>query len=220
MPKLIIAANYLPIDTQDTFVNHEKAIGNNHGAPYMNSNSGENKNMFRDTSSRPSSFYWDDGSAITMDVIDDALGRLKTNDLDIGHHPTDPTGFLPNIKQRKTHSTLYSALRHLEATETCVWVGIPSIDVPEDCQDMLAKYLADQFRCYPVFIDRAQHHGHYDIYCKTVLWPVLHYIVWDRSSNIQMHKEAFSKYCAVNELFAKRIIELYEPGDDSKFASA
>jgi trehalose-6-phosphate synthase len=221
MPKLIIAAHYLPIDTQDAFVKHEKAaVGNNIDGQYMNGNGGESRNMFRGANSRPPSFYGDDGSAITMDVIDEALGRLKASDPDIGLRPTNPMGFLAHIRPRRTHSTLYSAIRHLESTETCVWVGIPSLDVPGDCQDILAKHLADQFRCYPVFVDHTQHHGHYDVYCKTVLWPVLHYIVWDRSSNIQMHKEAFSKYCAVNELFAKRIIELYEPGDDSKSAAS
>jgi trehalose-6-phosphate synthase len=217
MPKLIVAAHYLPVDTQDALFLHETVTETTKEGIYANSNGYFRKGSFRDTDSRRSSFYGDEEAGLLVDEMTNTFGHLKTSGSDVDLKLGNASNLLLHIHPRKAHSALYSAINHLEETESCVWVGIPSINVLEEHQNTLRKVLIDNFRCHPVFIDQAHHQGHYDVYCKTMLWPVLHYMVWDRNSTTNMHKEAFSKYCAVNELFAKKIIELYEPGDDSKF---
>jgi trehalose-6-phosphate synthase len=209
MPKLIVAAHYLPVDTRETFHFHENLAEN--GSVYANGNTHHRKSSFKETDSRPSSFYGDEESILLSDSMTTTFGHLRVSE-------PNHSSLLSRIHSRKAYSALYSAIRHLEATESCIWVGVPSIDVPEEHQPTLKKLLIDHFRCYPIFINQLHHQGHYHIYCRTILWPVLHYMVWDCSnSTTQEHKSAFEKYYMVNKMFAEMIVELYQPGDDSEY---
>ncbi|CEH19125.1 related to trehalose-6-phosphate phosphatase [Ceraceosorus bombacis] len=68
----------------------------------------------------------------------------------------------------------------------------------------------------PVWLEHNVAHGHYEGYCKTTLWPLLHYLLWqdvpaDRRMTYDEH--AWDAYVAANEAFAKRIAEEYKAGD-------
>ncbi|KAI3614064.1 glycosyltransferase family 20 protein [Moniliophthora roreri] len=66
----------------------------------------------------------------------------------------------------------------------------------------------------PVWMNDKVAHGHYDGYCKQILWPLFHYLLWQdvatEYASADMHYPA---YVAANEAFAKRIAEVYKPGD-------
>lgn len=53
-----------------------------------------------------------------------------------------------------------------------------------------------------------------DSYCRTLLWPLLHYVLPDYGAQVAARKlEAWSSYVRLNELFAEKVAALYEPGD-------
>ena len=76
--------------------------------------------------------------------------------------------------------------------------------------------------CVPVFLGsdrtgaKALAHGYYDVYCKTFLWPLLHYIMWGHGTDGRVEDEAWGKYQKVNSMYAEAILEVYEPGDTGK----
>jgi trehalose-6-phosphate synthase len=197
MPKLIVASHYLPIEAQ-IISSVDSQL--------------DEKDSFKLNNFSSSNFDEEEESGLVIDPIINTFEKLRISlpdsDASIHLHP------------RKAYSALYSAIHHLEETESCLWVGIPSLGISEEYQNALSRILIEKFRYHPIFIDQEHHQNHYDIYCKTILWPVLHYMVWNRSSEKQAQKEAFLKYCQVNELFARKIVEVYEPGDDSKTFSS
>ncbi|KAI1785973.1 trehalose 6-phosphate phosphatase [Ganoderma leucocontextum] len=66
----------------------------------------------------------------------------------------------------------------------------------------------------PVFLDDKDAHGHYDGYCKQTLWPLFHYLLWqDVATEYASADKYWAPYEAVNAAFAKRVAEVYRPGD-------
>ncbi|KAJ3815243.1 trehalose-6-phosphate phosphatase [Lentinula lateritia] len=57
-------------------------------------------------------------------------------------------------------------------------------------------------------------HGYYDGYCKQILWPLFHYLLWqDVATEYASADSHYPHYEAANAAFARRIAELYRPGD-------
>jgi trehalose 6-phosphate synthase/phosphatase len=66
----------------------------------------------------------------------------------------------------------------------------------------------------PVWLDDNVAHGHYDGYCKQILWPLFHYLLWqDIATEYASADSYYPSYEAANLAFAKRIAEIYRPGD-------
>ncbi|KAF6764435.1 trehalose-6-phosphate phosphatase [Ephemerocybe angulata] len=66
----------------------------------------------------------------------------------------------------------------------------------------------------PVWLDDKIAHGHYDGYCKQTLWPMFHYLLWqDVATEYASADQHYPHYEAVNAAFARRIVEIYKPGD-------
>ncbi|KAL5522620.1 hypothetical protein ACEPAG_8637 [Sanghuangporus baumii] len=66
----------------------------------------------------------------------------------------------------------------------------------------------------PIWLDDLVAHGHYDGYCKTTLWPLFHYLLWqDVASEAASADEHWSEYKEANYVYAKRVAEIYKPGD-------
>ena len=68
-----------------------------------------------------------------------------------------------------------------------------------------------------MFIDEKQNHGHYEGYCKKVLWPLFHYILWDSATDGSQESNWREDYISVCQSFADAIVAVYKPGDTSKF---
>ncbi|KAJ3764074.1 trehalose-6-phosphate phosphatase [Lentinula raphanica] len=57
-------------------------------------------------------------------------------------------------------------------------------------------------------------HGYYDGYCKQILWPLFHYLLWqDVATEYASADSHYPHYEAANSAFARRIAEIYQPGD-------
>lgn len=61
----------------------------------------------------------------------------------------------------------------------------------------------------PVRITAEQNHHYYIGFCKSVLWPLLHYETWHSS----FRRKDWSAYSEVNRAFADAICSCYRPGD-------
>ncbi|TFY57743.1 hypothetical protein EVJ58_g6839, partial [Rhodofomes roseus] len=90
-------------------------------------------------------------------------------------------------------------------------------------EGLLAKYRSredveieggQQTTYVPVWLDDTEAHGHYEGYCKQTLWPLFHYLLWQDVATEYASADAhWGAYNAVNEVFAKRVAEVYKPGD-------
>ncbi|KAF5369086.1 hypothetical protein D9758_002906 [Tetrapyrgos nigripes] len=66
----------------------------------------------------------------------------------------------------------------------------------------------------PVWMPGKVAHGHYDGYCKQILWPLFHYLLWqDVATEYASADSHYPFYEAANAAFARRIYEVYQPGD-------
>lgn len=54
----------------------------------------------------------------------------------------------------------------------------------------------------------------FSVSVSLALWPLFHYLLWqDVASEYPLHDPSFTAYKAANEIFAKRVAEVYKPGD-------
>lgn len=67
----------------------------------------------------------------------------------------------------------------------------------------------------PVWLDDNVAHGFYEGYCKTTLWPLFHYLLWQDVPGDRHEWEDYMwhAYVSANEAYARRIAEQYQPGD-------
>ncbi|EJC97623.1 trehalose-6-phosphate phosphatase [Fomitiporia mediterranea MF3/22] len=69
-------------------------------------------------------------------------------------------------------------------------------------------------RYIPVWLEDNIAHGHYDGYCKTTLWPLFHYLLWqDVATEVASADEHWTEYEEANYVYARRVAEVYKPGD-------
>ncbi|CAJ0644305.1 9964_t:CDS:10 [Entrophospora sp. SA101] len=129
-----------------------------------------------------------------------------------------------DLKPREDHSALYSGISSLDSKWENYHVGFvgrvyenPEKNIePSSQTDKLKASLVDTLaekKIVPVFLDDAEHHGHYEGYCKTVLWPLFHYILWDSATDGRIEAFNWTNYVKVNQRFTEKIMEIYRPGD-------
>ncbi len=68
---------------------------------------------------------------------------------------------------------------------------------------------ADPWRHAPVFVEPALYDAFYNGFCNDALWPLLHY----QNDQVRFSGAAWNAYAKVNELFAREIAAMAEPGD-------
>ncbi|WBW74396.1 alpha,alpha-trehalose-phosphate synthase [Schizosaccharomyces osmophilus] len=95
------------------------------------------------------------------------------------------------------------------------WVGLlgmPTETLSKKTKDAISAALLVKHQSLAVYTPDSDFEGHYNHYCRKILWPSLHY----------QHNEIFSffheesnwdAYVKVNQAFADKIIETYRPGD-------
>ncbi|KAI1296277.1 threalose-6-phosphate phosphatase [Mortierella claussenii] len=102
------------------------------------------------------------------------------------------------------------------------WVGevadkegylIPSKNMTALHKQTLKDTLWQKEKVVPIFLDDSRAHGHYEGYCKTVLWPLFHYILWDEATDGRIEKKSWDDYVFVNQQFANVVVEQYRSGD-------
>jgi trehalose 6-phosphate synthase/phosphatase len=127
----------------------------------------------------------------------------------------DTTG--DTISIRQSSGGLVSAIKsYLEKTKDSdgafsdkVWVG--SLDVPESLWEQAKTESNNKtdFEVQPVFLEKEVYEGYYNGLSNSTIWPLFHYF----PSLTQYKREYFQAYTAVNQSFADKIKEIYQPGD-------
>lgn len=170
----------------------------------------------------------------------DVSGSLEVTS---GDHPpqSDQSNHPPwSFSVRYGHAAMISGIRSLAATHEQViigWTGdivnasspettIPANTVSKEdrlaLEESLQKYQPSEAdpdddkktTHIPVWLDDEDAHGHYEGYCKQTLWPLFHYLLWqDVATEYASADKYWPSYEATNAAFARRILEVYRPGD-------
>ena len=90
-----------------------------------------------------------------------------------------------------------------------IWLG--SVDVAEEDWKMVSDMHAVQadFNIEAVFPDKNVYNDFYFGFSNSTLWPLFHYF----PSLVEYKREYFEAYQHVNQLFADKVAEVYQPGD-------
>ncbi|CAO3619695.1 unnamed protein product [Cunninghamella echinulata] len=77
----------------------------------------------------------------------------------------------------------------------------------------LSQQLKQYHDCIPIFLNAESVFGHYDGYCKTMLWPLLHYTIWNDATDGRLESKQWELYSLVNQKYADLVIKNYQDGD-------
>ncbi|KAI9221325.1 glycosyltransferase family 20-domain-containing protein [Blastocladiella britannica] len=107
----------------------------------------------------------------------------------------------------------------------CVFVGTlgPVVDMygrivegyalSDEDRAELERILWKEQACVPVFLERDVARAHYEGYCKTTLWPLFHYQLWETATDGRVELKDWNAYEEVNHRFAALAAKLYTLGD-------
>ncbi|KAI8096964.1 glycosyltransferase family 20-domain-containing protein [Halteromyces radiatus] len=128
-----------------------------------------------------------------------------------------------NITPRPGHSAIYAGTDSLRKHYKTLMIGgtgqikseltdqeMPLDEIRPEHRDGLSQLLKLRHGMIPIFLKNEQAFGHYEGYCKQVLWPLFHYVIWNGSID---ESQYWDDYVAVNQAFAQTIADNYEPGD-------
>ncbi|KAF8305255.1 trehalose 6-phosphate phosphatase [Clavulina sp. PMI_390] len=140
-----------------------------------------------------------------------------------------------SLQPRRGHTAMHSGIRSLSSTHEQVIVGwtgpihggssLPATisDGDKAALDELVLNYKDEastdaslkpMTYGSVWMDDKTSHDHYEGYCKTTLWPLFHYLLWqDVTTELPVEDKDWNAYVRANEAYAKRVAELYRPGD-------
>jgi trehalose 6-phosphate synthase/phosphatase len=90
-----------------------------------------------------------------------------------------------------------------------LWVGSMDVEEPEWNEAVKENGLPAAFGIEPIFPDNATYEQYYNGFSNSTLWPLFHYF----PSVADYKKECFDAYRNINQLFAEKILEIYQPGD-------
>eukprot|EP00735_Rhodelphis_limneticus_P003779 TRINITY_DN1529_c0_g1::TRINITY_DN1529_c0_g1_i1::g.28146::m.28146 TRINITY_DN1529_c0_g1::TRINITY_DN1529_c0_g1_i1::g.28146 ORF type:complete len:1116 (+),score=75.54,sp/Q9ZV48/TPS11_ARATH/38.12/1e-81,sp/Q9ZV48/TPS11_ARATH/33.89/5e-69,Glyco_transf_20/PF00982.16/1e-101,Glyco_transf_20/PF00982.16/4e-19,Trehalose_PPase/PF02358.11/6.1e-48,Trehalose_PPase/PF02358.11/1.3e-08 TRINITY_DN1529_c0_g1_i1:89-3349(+) len=93
-----------------------------------------------------------------------------------------------------------------------IYMGHPGIRVRPDEKEPLTEMLWSKFRCIPVMPRDETFDQHSNGFCRTVLWPLFHYMTSSEGFR-KFDRNQWQAYTAVNNIFAKEIVSHVEDGD-------
>ncbi|PSN65573.1 alpha,alpha-trehalose phosphate synthase-like protein subunit [Corynespora cassiicola Philippines] len=92
-------------------------------------------------------------------------------------------------------------------------IGFPTDSLEDQKKSEICEKLEDQHQCLTVLVNDKDYDGHYAHYCKTILWPVFHYVVPDHPKSKAFMDHSWKHYVAVNKAFAEKVVKNYKRGD-------
>ncbi|MBL0956429.1 MAG: bifunctional alpha,alpha-trehalose-phosphate synthase (UDP-forming)/trehalose-phosphatase [Leptospira sp.] len=90
-----------------------------------------------------------------------------------------------------------------------LWVGWPGKSIPEKEQNHYANQMHNEHGTIPVFLKQKLADSFYNGFCNKTIWPLFHYF----TAHCEFSDSTFNSYEEANEEFAKKIREIYQPGD-------
>jgi len=130
---------------------------------------------------------------------------------------------------RQSHSAMNSGIQVLKqklGADKVIHLGLPGdletvegqkiswneLNENSDMKESLISELYHELKQIPLLIDPETLHSYYNGYCKSVLWPLFHYILQNYTSG-RKENEYWEAYKLVNQIFTNKIVEIYQPGD-------
>ncbi|KAI7858774.1 glycosyltransferase family 20-domain-containing protein [Circinella umbellata] len=135
-----------------------------------------------------------------------------------------------SLAPRRGHGAMYAGIESLRNEWETVHVGWSGeiyrkhVGSPEAAttivqtlndhdKQVLTKELKEKHACIPLFLDSESVDGHYDGYCKTMLWPLFHYLIWNDATDGRLERTQWEAYAAVNQKYADLVVQHYQDGD-------
>ncbi len=90
-----------------------------------------------------------------------------------------------------------------------IWLG--TMDAAEEDWNAANEMggVPSDFKIETIFTDKDVYDGFYNGFANSTLWPLFHYF----PSLVEYKKEYFEAYLKVNQQFADKLVEIYQPGD-------
>ncbi|KAI8982541.1 glycosyltransferase family 20-domain-containing protein [Pilobolus umbonatus] len=133
---------------------------------------------------------------------------------------------------RQGHAAMYAGMFSLndEWETVCIgWTGniqershLTSEDINKydidgsslsDTEKEAMKTQLKSNNCIPLLLDSDSVSGHYYGYCKTLLWPLFNYLIWNDATDGRIEKYQWEKYVEVNNRYADLVVENYQEDD-------
>ncbi|KAG2183739.1 hypothetical protein INT43_006750 [Umbelopsis isabellina] len=214
--------SFLPFAGEDKPAFHGKVINVTHHIQYSCIKKSE-ANQETSVLDKIRSIVPGTGTQSTKLAADDApisrLNKRRQTQITIGESPEW------RLTQRGGHSAMYSGLDALKKSWDTVYIGspgplenedgdvIPTEDLQDSDKEDIKKLLKDAGDIIPIFLGTDVSAGHYEGYCKKVLWPLFHYVTWAEVTNGSAENKYWKDYVQVNAAFTDAIISVYKPGD-------
>ncbi|KAI8970343.1 glycosyltransferase family 20-domain-containing protein [Mycotypha africana] len=123
------------------------------------------------------------------------------------------------------HNAMYSGIQSLGVDYENLYIGwtghiktknnenVNASSLANDQKEVLSSHLFREHQCIPLFLDNELITGHYYGYCKSILWPLFNYIIWNDATDGRKEKAQWNYYEAVNKKYAELIVKHYKPED-------
>ncbi|KAJ6171918.1 alphaalpha-trehalose phosphate synthase subunit [Penicillium chermesinum] len=117
------------------------------------------------------------------------------------------------------HGGLQNAIHAAEDAgilEQKTWVGtlgMPTDSLPDATRDLISETLQEEYESLTVFVSDSEFEGHYTHFCRSVLWPALHYQMQESPRHNEYDDYSWKQYYKVNQAFAETIAQHWKPGD-------
>ena len=117
------------------------------------------------------------------------------------------------------HGGLQNAIHAAEdagVLENKMWVGtlgMPTNSLTNATRRLIDATLQDDYGSLTVFVGDSEFEGHYAHFCRSVLWPALHYQMQESPRHTEYDDYSWKQYLKVNEAFAETIANHWQPGD-------
>ena len=147
-----------------------------------------------------------------------ARSLYKTNS---GSKKTDPRWeqnykIVPAIQGNGGLTNAIRAAIDAGSTSDCITVGLvgfPTDDIDDLKKQEIYEKLEEEHDALAVYVSNKDYDGHYAHYCKTILWPVFHYVIPDHPKSKAFLDHSWKFYRNVNQAFADKVVKNYKRGD-------
>ncbi|CAO3673024.1 hypothetical protein CU097_007994 [Rhizopus azygosporus] len=111
------------------------------------------------------------------------------------------------------NNALFSIQDQLESLAWVGTLGMSTDALLQKTKEEINSTFESQYNTYPVMPSDTTFDGHYNQYCKQVLWPYFHYVVRDDCHNMMSQNGPYQLYKDLNQEFANTIVKNYKNGD-------
>jgi trehalose-phosphatase len=92
-------------------------------------------------------------------------------------------------------------------------IGFPTDSIDDKKKTEIYEKLEEDHEALTVYVSDKDFDGHYAHFCKTILWPVFHYVIPDHPKSKAFLDHSWVFYVKVNQAFADKVVKNYKRGD-------